>query len=732
MKKLGLVILSSIAYLTTTILPPTIVNARQLPSGEGRRQEVYPQLLGAGGRRLSYRSETESLASLLVESQPMGQSLQRRTRLGDNPHLLASLGSTLNKYRDFDSASAYMPNWMNISLENMSGAQEAGNLGNRSWNVGDTPAKILTLGDLDDSLMPQKFQVGQILNITKGRSSNISLNSFPIVGKQTLKELVDAVPSLGNYLPEEVAPIANLLNSKGLLYSWGTENYLTLSQIVRDPIIGNLKLKEINLGGFNLDSIPNLNAAVLENFEGWENSFILEIPGLGRVPLGLMPNPLSPDGSVVARIDRTSGKAESFRSRTISGSNRVGFNYPCDRDCAHIELDDLENIGDSISQSMEGVQWISGKYQKVKGGSGCLKGSEPTGRHPFGRAFKVVVWNPRETPDSVDTMMFFRFKLFCGKSPYVIGPFPFFSYKINDLIFLGSVDPSAIAPNSLPAINRSTAPLKVFQPVHQAPLGRETGQSPYEDKGAGGRGENSLNPHPLASNRRERYAPPFKTIAQGGVRCGASCANPHGELPPAPLPLDLKTGGGAQRLDTKLEETSVGGGLKDPPFVFDSKKLAAAIASVSEGKFDPIFVGTYVCKNGLNCGRSLGKYQFKSSDPIVGEIVGKIPGGKEWLDGIAKRKLYDDLELKKFFSIETQEQIHGAIVSALIQQTLAEIDPQSNAPFTGERLIERVAQKFFGGIASRIDSPIGKLSGINPANYGVEILKIYRTIADNS
>lgn len=584
MKTLGLVTLSLISYLATTILPPTIVDARQ--------------------------------------------------------------------DRDFQAANAYIPNWMNMSLSSMSGATEAGNLSDRSWNVGDTPDRILTLGDLDDSLMPQKFQVGQILQITKQRSSNISLSAFPLVGKQTLKQLVDAVPHLGDYLPERVAPIAKLLNSKGLLYSWGTENYFTLSQIVRDPIIGNLKLKEINLTGFSLDSIPNLDAAVLENFEGWEDTFIREIPKLGRVPLGLMPNPLSPDGSFVARIDRVSGKSESHRNRTISGSNRVGFNYHCNNNCAHLELDDLENIGDSISQTLEGVQWISGKYQKVKGGSGCLKRSEPTGRHPFGRAFKVVVWNPKESSDSVDTMMFFRFKLFCGRSPYVIGPFPFFNYKINDLMFLGKVDldgvalrsaPSSSAPPSEPAEARTTAPLKVFKQE------KETSTEP-----------------------------------------------PKLNLP------------------------------KKTAFVLDEKKLERAIAEIDKDKFDPTFVGTYVCQDGLNCGRSLGKYQFNSNDPFVGEIVSKIPGGKEWLEDIAKGKLPSDRELKKFFNVETQDRILGAIVSDLIQQTLGVIDPQSNAPFAEERLIERIAQKYLSGKASRVDSLTSNFSGINPAKYGVEIRQIYQ------
>jgi hypothetical protein len=83
--------------------------------------------------------------------------------------------------------------------------------------------------------------------------------------------------------------------------------------------------------------------------------------------------------------------------------------------------------------------------QKVSGGSGCLKGKEPTGRHPFGKAFKVVVWEPTESDDTVDTKLFFRFKTFCGKSPYVLGPFPFLKYKVNDFIYLGTLERQSLS-----------------------------------------------------------------------------------------------------------------------------------------------------------------------------------------------------------------------------------------------------------------------------------------------
>jgi hypothetical protein len=69
-----------------------------------------------------------------------------------------------------------------------------------------------------------------------------------------------------------------------------------------------------------------------------------------------------------------------------------------------------------------------------------LTGWEPTGRHPFGEAFKVVVMEPSETADTVDTALYFRFSLPCGNSPYIIGPVPFLSYSANSPIFVGRLE----------------------------------------------------------------------------------------------------------------------------------------------------------------------------------------------------------------------------------------------------------------------------------------------------
>jgi hypothetical protein len=67
------------------------------------------------------------------------------------------------------------------------------------------------------------------------------------------------------------------------------------------------------------------------------------------------------------RIDAIYSTAESKRSNTISGSNIEGFAVKCDRNCAYIELDDLENIGRKATSHLEGKQWISGNIRKFEG-----------------------------------------------------------------------------------------------------------------------------------------------------------------------------------------------------------------------------------------------------------------------------------------------------------------------------------------------------------------------------
>jgi hypothetical protein len=369
-----------------------------------------------------------------------------------------------------------LPDWSRISLGQLPGISQSGaidgspysqTLGydlSRTWNVGMTPDQYLKLGDISEALQAEEFSLQAIQAIATLRTvpeantdinsidfNKIALSEFPLIGEQTLSHLAQVVPELAKTQVNNIIPVATLLKSHLIAAS-----NLTLAQVLTQYEVGQMKLGEIDLSEFSISSIPNLDAVQLQQFTGWMNSNVSDIPGLGQVPLGSMPNPITEIGNLVMRIDVVYGPTENRRNNTISGSDVQGFSVPCtEKDCAYLELDDLENTGRSDRGKLEGKQWISGKYQEVEGGRGILKavnnGREPTGRLPFGKAFKVVVMEPDETTDRVDTALFFRFCAWrMGCTPYFIGPVPFFSYKVNSLIFVGNLSEQRTNTTSLP------------------------------------------------------------------------------------------------------------------------------------------------------------------------------------------------------------------------------------------------------------------------------------------
>ncbi len=334
-----------------------------------------------------------------------------------------------------------LPDWERISFKQMPAIQNSGSIKvnglSRAWNAGDTPDKYLTLGDIDEALKPQLFTLANIINDDEFKS--FSLKNFPLLGEQTVQNLADVVPNLGQTNAAKILPIVKLLKTE---FPQTNTNTILSNLLSQNPTLGKLKLNQIDLSTYTISDIPNLDAVQLSNFKGWENTLIKDVPGLNAVPLASFPLPLTESGNKVARIDFIWGTAEKRRQRTVSGSDVTSFSVPCEgEDCPHIELDDLENSGRNIRDKFEGSSWISGKYQRVSGGWGCLKsvngGEEPTGRLPYGSAFKVVVMELDEKTDTVDTALFFRFKNACGATPYFIGLVPFFTHEINAPIFIG-------------------------------------------------------------------------------------------------------------------------------------------------------------------------------------------------------------------------------------------------------------------------------------------------------
>ncbi|CBN55064.1 MULTISPECIES: M23 family metallopeptidase [Kamptonema] len=564
------------------------------------------------------------------------------------------------------SVNALLPDWTQISFSQMppisqSGSLEAGEykqaIGydlSRSWTAGQTPDQYIMLGDISQALQPELLSFGFVTEQAGLNLDSIALSAFTLVAKQSLNQLIQAIPLLGQFKVAEIAPVAGLLTTKAAGIDVGDR---TLDRVLSShPQLGNLKLAEIDLSQYSLSSIPNLSSAQLGAFSDWQTTLIKDVPGLNVLPLSSFPNPIAEIGNLVMRIDAIYGPAERRRTKTISGSDVQGFSVNCqENDCAYIELDDLENSGRNARGVLEGKQWISGKYQEVEGGSGCLKGvnggKEPTGRLPFGSAFKVVVMEPDEQTDTVDTALFFRFCSPCGCSPYFIGPLPFFTYRVNSPIFVGALEPSSSSSSSVAtgAVRGS-----VSSPV---------------TKGVG-------------------------TAANINVPCP----------PSATAPVSI---GNVQGVNVAA--------------------LSEAIANIeSSSSYET--VGVHVCADGgKNCGVPLGKYQFMSYNEYAASSISSKPEGEQFLAKLQGGYQPTQAELFQFFPPADQEAVFAQTIASKLNATSQEKDPTTGSFFSGDRLIERVAQKHFGGDYSKVDGgATDTFSRLTLLSYGQDVLKRYR------
>ncbi|MGG6263118.1 M23 family metallopeptidase [Leptolyngbya sp. AN03gr2] len=559
------------------------------------------------------------------------------------------------------AANVLLPDWDSITFSTLPVIQEGGTVNlsqykqdvgydlSRTWQAGATPDQYLKLGDLAESLRPQDFTLGNIARITNINLDQVALSGFSLIAVQTIAEIAEKVPFLKDLPIREVAPIAALI-----VHKMGSVNQdQTLGQALeKTPQIGEYRLGDINLDPYSVMSIPNLDAVQMHEFSQWENAFLSEIPGLGTVPMTQFPAPMITPTGVVERIDSVYGPAETQRNRTISGSREAGFAVPCERNCGYIELDDLENTGVNSRSASEGHEWISGKYQLVPGGHGVLgnvnSGMEPTGRHPFGDAFKVVVWEPDETSDTVTTSIFFRYcHRFLGCTPYFIGPVPFFTYKRDSLIFVGVLEPESASSTASVPTNAERTPR-----------------------------------NPAGSTRQVDPIP---------------CTTASNTTPATP-PGTLR-----------------GVNIRD---------LNEAIAS-RESSGDYAATGTYGCDRAGLCGRPLGRYQFMNYNEYAASVIAQRSGGQDFLNKVREGHNPSEAELMQFFPPADQERARQAWFQHLVTTASEQIDPQTNRPFQGMRLIERVAQMHNGGEYIPIDaSPV--------QSYGTDIVRRYQASGGGS
>ncbi|PSF33446.1 hypothetical protein C7H19_19950 [Aphanothece hegewaldii CCALA 016] len=301
----------------------------------------------------------------------------------------------------------------------------------QQWQPGGDPASFLRLGDFQDSLALQQLSLGSIEGLSGQSLSDVPLSQFSLLGNQKLGQLIKIVPGLKDQSVSSVPFVQDAIQSGG--YNPSKISNLPIGEVLQAyPQLGKIGLNQMNLDQYSLSAIPGIEQVPLGKFAGWQNASIASVPGLVSVPI----NQLGKNtGGIIGQIHWVLSEVEKPALNSISGSYQSGFSVPCTNNCAHIEL--------GTNPLAAGKQWISGQYQKVPGGEGVLKamfgGKEPTGRHPFGKGFKVVVWKIDESTGTVKTAWFFRICIKnLGCSPYGIGPVPGFVYQEGDWIFLGA------------------------------------------------------------------------------------------------------------------------------------------------------------------------------------------------------------------------------------------------------------------------------------------------------
>ncbi|MBE9171123.1 hypothetical protein IQ238_27620 [Pleurocapsales cyanobacterium LEGE 06147] len=346
----------------------------------------------------------------------------------------------------YDSGGVLLPDWERFTFRLMPAASRSGSIDlsvlvgtlgydpSRTWSAGEPIAAIVMLGDLAGATNLPTRSLKSILEAADLSASSLSLADFGVIENQTLKTLVDAVPNLVDLSLGEVAPLYDLVETELGRARASLLRDSALGNLIADDRLADLPLDSLNLAQYRLNSLPGLLDAPLEQFSQWGETLIGAIPGLADLPFANFFTDLGTSGTF-ALIDVVFGEKEAFRLNTVTGSDRVGFDYPCNQDnCAHIELAGPNWLGATF---LQGKQWISGNSQWIPGGSGCLAGKEPTGRHPFGKGFKVVLIDTDEASGLAEFGIYFRFSSFCGQTPYIIGPFPWISQYEEDIIFLG-------------------------------------------------------------------------------------------------------------------------------------------------------------------------------------------------------------------------------------------------------------------------------------------------------
>jgi hypothetical protein len=150
--------------------------------------------------------------------------------------------------------------------------------------------------------------------------------------------------------------------------------------------------------------------------------------------------------------------------------------------------------------------------------------------------------------------------------------------------------------------------------------------------------------------------------------------------------------------------------------------LGEAIAAVeSQGSGDYQAIGNPTCDGTGLCGVAIGRYQTMSYKESVQAVAGRVPGGAAWLESLNQGARPTTEEILRYYPQAAQEEVFKLEIADLTAQATAQPDPTAGQPFTGNRLIERVAQMWYGGSGVPVDSRGTDNNGVLTVyEYGVK------------
>ena len=390
--------------------------------------------------------------------------LSYSTQTVAEPPELGPTGSDLSQYIYQDGNQAIV-DVQRLRFTDFPPVQSSGQFGRPDgdiffqWQRGDRFEDLFNLGDLA-SLGVQNLNVEQIATLSGADPEDIAIAGVKLYARQSVNDLVEAVPGLRDVELGQAQPILELADTyvrSSARDEFGDLSNQTIGEVLgKDPDFGQRQLSELGierLEQFKTTEIPGLDQTQLEQFSGWTTTQLSDIENLPELPIGAVQPSLT---MPVGRHDFTWGPQEKFADyKPITGGDRRGYNQRCDTPrrgggtgCATVELGDF---GGSFGQlGLNGAHFVKGgkadDAMETPGGFGDWrvfnKGQEPVGR-PFGEQFKLVLIRTDEETDTADYGLFTRKCRYppAGPptcTPKFIGPFPVYSSKPGGAVFLGT------------------------------------------------------------------------------------------------------------------------------------------------------------------------------------------------------------------------------------------------------------------------------------------------------